>query len=237
MAIAREDFLSWRVLSKCGLSALVTLLVAMSGCAGALGVYVPGSGNKAGAYQTATDLGNGLARVEEHWYEVGDDGPGVALGAKAGQSWVTLGGTSLEPGFAAEAHADLSYCRGPFGVIWQTGFGVDRGYMADETEVRYGGLSTGLVGQFMVIPRIVVHAGLHKMLTGSVQVGDAEGVGAKGFRVNPGVDLSFYRGTKNEFILRLDLRHTRSGEAMMGTTDVSFVGNALLAQLVWVSTP
>jgi len=200
-------------------------------------VYVPGSGNKSGAYQTATPIGGGLAKVEEHWYEVGEDGFGLALGAKAGQSWVSLGGQSLDPGFAAEAHADLSYCWGRFGGILQTGFGVDRGYMADQTEVRYGGLSTGLVGQFVVIPRIAVHAGFHKLLTGSVQVGDMEGIGAKGYRFNTGLDLTAYRGTKNEFILRFDLRHTRSGDAMMGMTDVSFVGNALLAQFVWVSTP
>jgi hypothetical protein len=212
-------------------------LVAMSGCAGALGVYVPGSGNKAGAYQTVSDLGNGWGKVENHWYEVGDTGFGVALGAKMGASWASLGGESMDPGLAAEAHADFSYCWHRFGLISQTGFGVDRGYLPDDTEVRYGGLATGLVAQFIVIPRIVVHGGLHKLLTGSVQVGEMEGVGAKGYRFNTGVDLTAYRGTKNEFILRLDLRHTSSGDAMMGTTDVSFVGNALLAQLVWVSTP
>lgn len=215
---------------------LALYALAGTGCAGALGVYVPGSGNKEGKWTSATPIGGGLAKIEEHDYAVGEDGLGVALGAKMGQSWVTLGGESLDPGLAVEAHGDISYCKGRFGGILQAGFGVDRGTMAD-TEVRYGGFSAGLVGQAVIIPRIAAHLGVHKLLTGSVQVGDTEGVGAKGYRLNAGVDLTAYRGTKNEFIFRFDVRHTRSGEAMMGTTDVSFVGTALLGQLVWVSTP
>lgn len=212
-------------------------LFTVSGCAGALGVYVPGSGNKEGTYQTATPIGGGLAKVEEHEYSVGEDGFGLALGAKVGASWATVGDTSLDPGLAGEAHADLSYCRGRFGGILEAGFGADRGTMGD-TEFSYGGFSAGLIGQAVIIPRIAAHLGFHKLLTGGVSMtGVDESVGAKGFRLNAGVDLTAYRGTKNEFIFRFDLRHTRSGDAMMGTTDVSFVGNALLAEIVWVSTP
>ena len=36
---------------------IATVAAGLSGCAGALGVYVPGSGNKAGTYRTATSLG------------------------------------------------------------------------------------------------------------------------------------------------------------------------------------
>jgi hypothetical protein len=212
------------------------VLLATPACAGALGVYVPGSGNKSGTFHVAKPIGGGLASIEERDYEVGENGFGVALGARMGRSWASIGDTGLEPGLAGSAHADFSYCRGRFGGILETGFGVDRGTMSD-TEVSYGGFSVGAIGQAVIIPRIATHLGVHKLLTGGVSVGDNENVGAKGFRINAGVDLTAYRGTKNEFILRLDLRHTRSGEAMMGTTDVSFVGNALLAELVWVSTP
>jgi hypothetical protein len=219
--------------------AITCLLLGVSGCAGALGVYVPGSGNKSGTWQGATPIGGGMAQITTYDYAVGEDGFGVALGAKIGQSWASYGDTSLDAGLAGEAHADFSYCRGRFGGIFEAAFGADRGTTKDmaATEVSYGGFSLGAVGQAVIIPRIAVHLGLHKLLTGGVQVGDADSVTAHGWRIGTGVDLTAYRGTKNEFILRVDLRHTRSGDAMMGTTDISFVGNALLAELVWVSTP
>jgi hypothetical protein len=218
---------------------IVCVLLAMSGCAGALGVYVPGSGNKSGQWQGGKDLGNGLVEVHTYDYSIGDNGFGVALGAKVDASWASVGGKSLDKGLANEAHADLSYCHGRFGGIFEVAFGSDRGTTTDmkADEIIYGGLSLGLVAQAIVIPRIAVHLGVHKLLTGGVQVGEADSVAAHGFRIEPGVDLTAYRGEKNEFIFRFDLRHTRSGEVSMGTTDLSFVGNAILAELVWVSTP
>jgi hypothetical protein len=218
---------------------LLCLILGATGCAGALGVYVPGSGNKSGTWQGATPIGGGMARIHTYEYSVGENGFGVALGAKIGASWASYGGKSLDKGLANEAHADFSYCHGRFGGIFEVAFGSDRGTTPDmaATEVIFGGLSLGLVAQAIVIPRIAVHFGVHKLLTGGVQVGEADSVTAHGWRIEPGVDLTAYRGEKNEFIFRFDLRHSRSGDAMMGTTDVSFVGNALLAELVWVSTP
>ena len=94
---------------------IATVAAGLSGCAGALGVYVPGSGNKAGTYRTATSLGNGLARIDEHDYAIGRDGFGLALGAKVGRAWSSMGSVTLSPGLAGEAHADALVSLYPIG--------------------------------------------------------------------------------------------------------------------------
>ena len=215
---------------------IATVAAGLSGCAGALGVYVPGSGNKAGTYRTATSLGNGLARIDEHDYAIGRDGFGLALGAKVGRAWSSMGSVTLSPGLAGEAHADVGYARGRFGGLVSAAFGDDRGYTSDQTEARYGGLSVGVVGQAVVVRRIAVHGGLHRLVTGNVAVGDRS-AHALGWRLGAGADATVYRGTKNEFILRADVRHSSSSAVTLDGADVTWSGTALLGELVWISTP
>ncbi|HVK73454.1 MAG TPA: hypothetical protein VM734_09020 [Kofleriaceae bacterium] len=219
-----------------GLVLVVLAVTAATGCAGALGVYVPGSGNKSGDFQTATPIGGGLAKVETHHYSIGDNGFGLALGAKVGRSWASMGDVDLAPGLAGEFHADFGYSRGRWGGLLSVGFNVDRGTTADDTEAQFGGLATGVIGQAIIIPRIAVHAGLHRFVWSGVGVGE-ERVDASGWKLAAGVDLTAYRGDKNEFIFRVDARHQRSDDAVLGGVDVSWSGNALLGEIVWVSTP
>ncbi len=211
-----------------------TALLTCTGCLGALGVYVPGSGNKEADLEL-TDKYTG--EVSQMHYEVGDEGVGIGLGAKLGQSWASMGGTSLDPGLAGEFHADFGYNTERFGGMASVAYGVDRGTKED-VEAAYGGLSVGGIGQFAIIPRVSLHAGLHRVLIGSLSIeGLDEGIDANGWRMGGGVDFTFYRGEMNEFALRADYRHQRSDSIQMAGADASWVGNAILGELIWISTP
>ena len=211
-----------------------SLLLFVSGCAGAFGEYGPGMANLSHKGTGVVDNGDGTGTVVHHEYQTGENGYGVQLGARGGYMHGAAGDVASGGGVAIDAHADFTFSRDRFGV------GLTGGYTSDQMIGKdpwfYSGLPVGAYGQFLIFPRFFVHAGASYIVMGSLKHVDADKSGdANGVRGFGGLNLVLSRSPSRDFMLRIEGRYTKSQTADVASTQLAWTSTAVLGEIVWAS--
>jgi hypothetical protein len=203
-----------------------------TGCAGAFGGYGPGLNGEDRTSSGCSSNGDGTATCSSHSYNSGERSFGAQIGARTGVVSGTAGAIGSGTGLGIDAHADFTMTMAKWGAGVQFGYSNDQ--IFGDNAIFYWGLPVMGYGQFALTRRIFVHAGVGRVLHGTIRHNDMS-ADASAWRGAAGISFVFARNSHRDLALRLEARAQASGDAMLEGMDASYSSTGLLAEIVWAT--